>query len=419
MLDTYTRGNVRRLSPEAPVPILDVYQSKNLPGGAGNVAVNLRALGAEVIAVGRVGGDREGRLLKDLLEQEGVDTAGIFVEKEGITPLKNRFISDAQQLIRVDSERAAQLTDSMKEQVFAFIVDRASEIEVIAISDYGKGFLPKPFLQMVIDFANKEKIPTVVDPKGKDFSKYWGATLIKPNEKEAILASACSHDATLSRIAQSLFDQTHAEMVLITRSEKGLALFEKDQPPVEFPVKLREVKDVTGAGDTVLAVTTLLLASHLRLSQTLELANIAAGIAIERVGCASVSLSELAERLLEMNGLNKIFDENHLFVLKRALEGKKVTILGIQTEKGYFEIPFAQIQALSKKSSNERLVLYLMDSDPDNRYLEFLSSLGGVDFIVIGCESLARLIEKLGPDRAYTLNADRSAFFAIGCEING
>ena len=408
MLDTYTRGKVERVSPEAPVPILHVHQSHHLPGGAGNVALNLKALGAEVIAIGRVGDDREGSHLKRLLAEEGVNTTGIFIEKEGVTPVKNRLIADAQQLMRVDCECVTHISDAMEDQVFSFIVDKGSEIDVIAISDYGKGFLSNSLLERVIGFAKRLGIPTVVDPKGEDFSKYSGATLIKPNEKEAIIASKCFHSAPLNRIAETLFDQTKAEMLMITRSEKGIAFFEKGKECLEFSVQSKEVKDVTGAGDTVLAVTTLLLASHLDLKETLELANIAAGIAIEKVGCTSVSLSDLGERLLKANALNKIFDQKSLFVLKRVLEGKRVTVLRVESETHLSSSFFLQLQALSKKSSKERLILYFTHPGPEDACLSFLSSIGGIDFILIGCESSATLIENIDPDEGYTLSSDGS-----------
>lgn len=406
MLDTYTTGRVQRISPEAPVPILHVQKSEDLPGGTGNVVLNLIALGAEVIAVGRIGNDKEGLRLKQLLESEGVDTSGIFVQEGVSTPLKNRLIADAQQLIRVDHECVTPLSPVIEREVIEYIKEIMNQIEVIAISDYAKGFLTKSLLQTVIHLARERGVPTIVDPKGDDFTKYRGATMIKPNYKEAVAASQLPSDSTLDDIGVSLLTQTASEMIMVTRSEHGISLFERNQSRFDFPVKSKEVKDVTGAGDTVLAMTTMTFASGLNLKEGLELCNIAAGIAIERLGCVRVSLSELAERLLETNVSNKIFDENHLFALEQALEGKRLTILGINTQSGVSSRLFSHIQKLSKKSPDERLMIYLIDSDPDEDYLSLLSSLHEIDFIVIQSDSLTSLTERVHPDKVFTLNSD-------------
>ena len=402
MLDTYTTGRVERISPEAPVPILHVQKSEDLPGGAGNVVLNLKALGADVIAVGRVGADKEGERLKELLKEEGVDHRGVFVQDQVHTPLKNRLIADAQQLIRIDQECITPLSSKLEKQVLAFISDHLQECEVIAISDYAKGFLTRSFLLSLMSLAATHKIPTIVDPKGDDFSKYQGATLIKPNYKEAKAASKLNSDADLDAIGDSLLTHTSSEMVMITRSEQGITLFEKNKKRLDLPVKSREVKDVTGAGDTVLAVTTLAFASKLELKEGLELANVAAGIAIERLGCVRVSLSEIAERLLETNVSNKIFDERHLFALEQALHGKKLTILRIKTEEGISGALFSHIQKLSRQSDRERLMIYLVDSEDNEHTLSLLSSLHEVDFIVIQSDSLASLSERILPTQVYT-----------------
>jgi len=404
MLDTYTTGRVVRISPEAPVPILHVQKTEDLPGGAGNVVLNLKALGADVMAVGRVGDDKEGLRLRALLEEEGVDTCGIFCQKDVKTPLKNRLIADSQQLIRVDQECITPLSPELERKVISFITDHLEEFEVIAISDYAKGFLTKPLLEQIIALASKHGIPTLVDPKGDDFNKYRGATLIKPNYKEALAASNLNSDANLDAIGHTLLNQTDSEMIMITRSEDGITLFEKDRARCDFPVKSREVNDVTGAGDTVLAMTTMIFASELSLKEGLELSNVAAGIAIERLGCARVSLSDIAERLLEMNAENKIFDESHLFALEQTLQGKNLTILGINNEEGLSSALFSHIQEISKQSSDERLMIYLIDSDPDEHFISLLSSLQEVDFIVIQSDSLASLSERIHPSKVYTLD---------------
>jgi len=294
----------------------------------------------------------------------------------------------------------------LEEEVFEYVKAMISKVEVVAISDYAKGFLSESLLKRVIELAKSYQIPTIVDPKGNDFARYFGATLIKPNYKEALLASKCASDASLDEIGKELLSQTGSEMIMITRSEKGISLFERDQKRADFSVRTREVKDVTGAGDTVLAMVTMSFASKLQLHDGLELSNVAAGIAIERLGCVRVSLSQLAERLLETNISNKIFDENHLFALEHALLDKKLTILGINTEDRVSSALFSEIQKLSKRSDDERLMIYLIDSDPDEDFLSLLSSLHEVDFIVIQKDSLSSLIEKVHPERVLTLGKE-------------
>ena len=407
MLDTYTSGRVQRISPEAPVPILHVHASEDLPGGAGNVVLNLKALGADVIAVGRIGDDKEGLRLRHLLKEEGIDTSGIFVQEGVSTPLKNRLIAGGQQLIRVDQECVSPLSHTVEEQVMHFLSESVSDVEVIAISDYAKGFLTPSLLKLVIDLAREKGIPTIVDPKGDDFSKYQGATLIKPNFKEAVVASKLPSSSNLDQVGHALLSQTAADMIMVTRSEEGITLFDSNQKRFDFPVKkLREVKDVTGAGDTVLAMTTMTIASGLKLSEGLELSNVAAGIAIERLGCVRVSLNELAERLLEINVSNKVFEESHLFALEQALQGKKLTILGLSTEGGVSSSLFSHLQRLAKKSEEERLMIYLTDSAPDPDFISLLSSLHEVDFIVIQSDSLSNLTKKIHPENVYTLASD-------------
>ncbi|MCB1084771.1 MAG: HldE protein, partial [Chlamydiia bacterium] len=395
MLDTYTSGRVERISPEAPVPILHVKGSEDLPGGAGNVALNLKALGAEVICVGRIGDDKEGLRLKTLFEQEEIATDGIFVQKGIHTPLKNRLIAEGQQLIRVDQECCTPLSTEVEQEVLSYIKEAIRQVEVVAISDYAKGFLSLSLLKEVIALAKKEGIPILVDPKGDDFTKYFGATLIKPNFKEAVSAAKVSQASPLDLIGESLLNETGAEMIMVTRSEEGITLFHQDQKRLDFPVKSKEVKDVTGAGDTVLAMVAMSMGSNLPLSEGIHLSNVAASLAIERLGCVRVSLSDLAERLLEINVENKIFQEDHLFALEQALFNKKLTILGINSDDGVTNALFSHLQKLSKKSPDERLMIYL--SSANEGLLSLLSSLHEVDFIVLQSDSLSHLIEKIGP----------------------
>ncbi len=290
MLDVYTIGRVKRISPEAPVPVLCVSKEHSLPGGAGNTSLNLVALGMEVTAVGRVGDDPAGRELIQELKQERVDTSGIFVDQGYLTPQKNRMMADSQQIVRVDYEETTTLSSTLENQVIESLPQLMREIDLIAISDYAKGFLTPTLLEAVIELA---QVPVIVDPKGMDFSRYRGATIIKPNYGEALAAAGLGQEATLDEVAAKILEENVLDTLIVTRSKEGMSIFEKDGMRQDFPAVVHEVRDVTGAGDTVLAVLTAALANEISLAEAAQLSNVAAAIAIERTGCARVSLEDL------------------------------------------------------------------------------------------------------------------------------
>jgi len=343
MLDTYTHGKVKRISPEAPVSVLHVQREESRPGGAGNVSLNLVSLGAEVIAVGRVGSDSAGEQLKNALEMEGVDVDALFIQKDFKTPVKNRLIADAQQILRVDFEVITPVPTELEELAVQKLPALLSQVQIVAISDYGKGFLSRFLLKNLITLAKEHKIPVIVDPKGDDFSKYEGATVIKPNLVEAYAAAKLPLETPLDHVAHTLLKNCSADKLLVTRSEAGMSLFTKEGDHFDFPVRSKEVKDVTGAGDTVLAMISVAMANNLDIRYAAQLANIAAGIAIERIGCARISLSELANHLLKTDIDNKIFDEEHLFALQQALKGKRYSVLGLDSFQGMTTALFKSI----------------------------------------------------------------------------
>lgn len=407
MLDTYTTGKIRRISPEAPVSILHVQKEESLPGGAGNVALNLASLGAKVFAVGRIGFDNAGDVLKESLEKEGVNIEGLVYQKGFKTPVKNRLIADAQQVLRVDFETVAPLPHDVEERVANVILKHLEVVQIVAISDYGKGLLSNALLSKIISRAREKQIAVIVDPKGDDFSKYAGATIIKPNLSEAVSAAKLSPSACIENVAGSLLEKSKAEMVLITRSEAGMSLFSKTGGCIDFPVRSKEVKDVTGAGDTVLAMLSVALANHLDVKIAIQLSNIAAGLAIERLGCARINLSDLSERLLEFDIDNKIFDEEHLFALQQALKGRRYVVMGITSHEGMSTAVFKSIKKLSSKDTERKLIVYVMDNRPDEEFVSLLASLAEVDFIVLKCESLKNLCEIIHPHQVYVMEEGR------------
>lgn len=402
MLDTYTIGKARRISPEAPVAVVQVLREENRAGGAGNVILNLISLGSQVVAVGRIGNDPAGEMLSKALASENVDIRGIVVQNNISTPVKNRVIADNQQIVRVDYEQVIPIPEMLEQQVIEMLPSLLQGVDVVAISDYGKGFLSRTLLGALIEFARGKGIPIIADPKGNDFSKYSGSTIIKPNLSEVYAAAGASPDMDLEVIAQKVLHMVQAEVLMVTRSEAGISIYRRDGESQNFPVRVREVKDVTGAGDTVLATLSCAIASGLPLEQAVQLSNVAAGLAIERFGCARITLSDLARRLLESDVINKVFDDEHLFALKEALKGRKYSLLGLSTSEGMTTSAFASIRQLGRVE-NRDLLVYLLDSKPDPEFVSLLSSLHEVNFIIIQSENLCSLFEQIQPEEIYAL----------------
>ncbi len=407
MYDTYTTGKVRRISPEAPVPVLDVIRQEGRPGGAGNVVLNLISLGAQVVAIGRVGADIAGESIVKSLAAEGVNVDGLIVQTPYQTPVKNRLIADAQQVIRVDFEAITPIPENIEQTVVERLPLLLDGIDILAISDYGKGFLSPSLLMAVIDMAKARNIPVIVDPKGDDFTRYQGATVLKPNLQEAYAAAKMSHTASLEHVAEALFKKVNIDLLMITRSEAGISLFTREGERLDFPVRSKEVKDVTGAGDTVLAMVSVALGNRLEFADAAQLANIAAGIAIERLGCARINLSDLATRLLEFDVDNKVFDEDHLFALQQALKDKHYVVLGIHSTQGITTALFRSIRKLATRNTDNKLIVYVRDSDPDEEFISLLSSLDEVDFVVLKCESLKNLCEIIHPQEVFEIENNK------------
>ena len=294
MLDRYWHGATARISPEAPVPVVQVLGDELRAGGAGNVALNVASLGARARVVGLVGDDEAGRLLEDRLGERGVDCAFERVQ-DAPTITKLRVISRHQQLIRLDfEERFAAIHG---ERVLAALEAGLDGVDVLVLSDYAKGTLAD--VPALIALARARGVPVVVDPKGTDFSRYRGATIVKPNlsEFEAVVGH-CPDEATLIARGEALRAELDLEALLVTRGEQGVTLLQKGQPAHHQPTRALEVYDVTGAGDTVAATLALGLAAGGSMREAAVLANHAAGIVVGKVGTACVSAAELLDALV-------------------------------------------------------------------------------------------------------------------------
>ncbi len=404
LLDTYTMGRVKRISPEAPVPVMEAVAQESRPGGAGNVVLNLLALGGTVFAMGRIGTNFEAEQLKNHLSQS--DTSALFVEKGYNTPVKNRLIADHQQLLRIDFETLAPLSSALEEMCIKRLKTLLAQVQVVAISDYGKGFLTDRLIATTIKMAKEMGVPVVVDPKGNDFTKYRGASVIKPNLSEAYAAAKCPAQFSLDEVAKALLDLT--DTLLITRSEAGISIFKKNGARSDFPVRSKEVIDVTGAGDTVLAMVCLGIANGLDMECTAQLANIAASLSVERVGCVQVTLSQLAKRLWEYDSDTKIFDENHTFALHQILKDRLYSLLVLEKGQTMTTGLFRAIRQLASETGKE-LILYVRDSHPEDAFIHMLSSLQEVDYIILQTESLKNLCSAITPNGVYLLKQDKMA----------
>ncbi len=381
ILDTYTIGKARRISPEAPVAVVNVQKEEHRPGGAGNVLLNLLSMGCDVAVLSRVGFDSSGDLLLQVLKEEGVDVSGIIREKCYPTAVKNRIIAENQQIVRVDNESVDPLQAEAEQAVIASIPQMMKDVKVVAISDYGKGFLTSNVLKALIDYAKKHNIPVLTDPKGLDFSKYKNSTLIKPNLSEAYAAAGVPTNGDIEEVAKKLLDKIETDMLMVTRSEKGISLFNRKGDRQDFPVRAKEVKDVTGAGDTVLAMIASAIGSGLTMAEAAQLSNVAAGIAIERFGCARISLADLARELLQSDVTNKVFDVEHLFALEKAMEGRKYSTLKLSSKQGMSSAIYNQIR--NERQKGTEIVVHVTDNNPDPDFVNILSSLSEVNFVLL------------------------------------
>ncbi|MBF0386812.1 MAG: D-glycero-beta-D-manno-heptose-7-phosphate kinase [Candidatus Omnitrophica bacterium] len=317
ILDQYIKGTVDRISPEAPVPILLQQEEFYTPGGAANVANNLSSLGAKVTVVGRIGPDLEGELLKRVLKERKIRTAGIMSDSRVHTILKTRVVAHQQQVVRIDREKVVDDSDGWfyDEKIAPFIHKHFADLDGVIISDYGKGIVQPPLVDDLTALARQAGIPIVVDPKVEHLKFYGPVTSITPNRKEAENALRSLEPDTrkafgitqvrldsldaVKKAGVGLLNYLGIASLLITLGEDGMCLFEEGKVPLHIPTRAQEVFDVSGAGDTVIAVFALALAAGARKMDAADIANHAAGIVVAKIGAASVTIAELADSLRE------------------------------------------------------------------------------------------------------------------------
>ncbi|MCV3346625.1 D-glycero-beta-D-manno-heptose-7-phosphate kinase [Campylobacter lari] len=395
MVDHYIWCDCTRISPEAPVMVMKSQKEDKRLGGAGNVYANLKSLGAEVFALGLVGDDESGRFLKENLN------AKLLVEKDRKTPLKSRILSHSQQVLRLDDEN--DFDTKLEDEIIKEYKKIAKDYDAIILSDYAKGVLTSKVTKALIEYANTLNLPILIDPKGSDFSKYQNATLLTPNKKEATLALGVEKIDNLEKALKKLKDDLNLTYSIITLSEEGIALF--DEKLHIIPAKALEVYDVTGAGDSVIAMLAYALALKVDIAKACELANDAAAVVVAKVGSVSVSLEEI-KNLKKASFEDKIKSKEELVKL---IQGQKVVFTN-----GCFDIMhYGHIKYLEKaKKLGDILVVGLNSDESVKRLkgnsrpinLEFqracmLASMYFVDYVVIFDEDTPyELIEFLKPD---------------------
>ncbi|HBN26499.1 MAG TPA: D-glycero-beta-D-manno-heptose-7-phosphate kinase, partial [Desulfobacteraceae bacterium] len=299
MIDRYLWGTVDRISPEAPVQIVLVKDESVTLGGAGNVVNNLICLGAGVWVAGVTGKDDNGKLLSRKLNELGVDSQGIAWEEDRQTTVKTRIIAANQHVVRIDRESRKKINPSTEDYIKNFLKEKIPDVDLVLVSDYGKGLVTKDLMAEIIQKVKKYDKRVIVDPKGLDFSKYSSASLITPNKKEASHVSGIEilDDLTLNSAGLQILEKTDIGSLLITCGKDGMVMFERDKKPYKISAKARQVFDVSGAGDTVIAVLGLAIALGISLKSSAAIANTAAGLVVGKVGTATISQKELAGAL--------------------------------------------------------------------------------------------------------------------------
>ena len=397
MIDHYLWGSCERISPEAPVQVVAIEKETSVLGGAGNVVHNLSALGANIDVMSVVGDDDNAQELRTLLQALDLKDTHLYTQIGRHTSKKSRIIASQQQVVRYDKESTEDIAPDIQEKMLSTLVNTISSYDIVLLSDYGKGVLTTTFTQNIIALANKANVKVLVDPKGTDYSKYKGAYLLTPNKKEAMIASGISiDDAKSLQQAITLLQKTCQLCVsLITLSEDGIAIY--DDTLRVLPTVAREVYDVTGAGDTVLASLGFSLAVGYSIDNAVKFANLAAGVVVGKIGSATATLNEIIEY---ESSLNKSTSDSHIKTLDEVTllskelkkRGKKIVFTN-----GCFDIlHVGHVKYLEEAKSYGDVLILGLNSDESVRRLKgasrpvnteddrayILASLEAVDYVV-------------------------------------
>ena len=414
MIDHYFWGSCDRISPEAPVPIIKIDSDNCILGGAGNVINNLFALGASADIISVIGECDASIELKKLLSTINIDTSHLITQKDRFTSKKNRIIASQQQVVRFDRETTSEISTQSQNAIIKIFKNIINQYEVVLLSDYGKGIFTYDLTQSLIKIAKQHGIKLLVDPKGLDYSKYKGAYLLTPNKKEASEATniIIRDDKSLKKALISLKNKCNLKLSLITLSEDGIAIF--DDKLKTFPTLARQVFDVTGAGDTVLASLGYALSSDDNIEAAVNFANLASGVVVGKIGSSTASLNEIIEYESSLNKSSsyqhiKTCDEIRSIVNELKNKNRRIVFTN-----GCFDILHTgHVKYLEKSKSFGDILILGLNSDKSVRKLKglnrpinaqndrayILASLEVIDFVVIFDEDTPKkLIEIVKPD---------------------
>ena len=432
MIDHYLWGSCDRISPEAPVQVVNVKKESSVLGGAGNVINNLVTLGSIVDVISVIGNDSVANELKSLLEKIDVPTSNLVVENNRKTSKKSRLIASQQQVLRYDMESIDDINENSHKQIIQTLEKNIDKYSSIILSDYGKGVLTTNLTKEIIKIANKNNIKVLVDPKGKDYSKYKGSYTLTPNKKEAMEATNIDikDESSLIEALKSLKTQCELEVSLITLSEQGIAIFD-DELTIK-PTVAREVYDVTGAGDTVIASIAFALGNNLDIKDAIYFANLAAGVVVGKIGSATTTLDEIYEYEYSLHKSNstshiKTFDEIKTLSSKLHSQGKKIVFTNgcfdilhvghvkyLEVAKSYGDV---LILGLNADSSVKKLKgpTRPINTQDDRAYI--LASLESVDYVVIFEEETPYELIKLIKPHVLVKGGDYEGKEVVGQDI--
>ena len=432
MIDHYLWGSCDRISPEAPVQVVNVKKESSVLGGAGNVINNLVTLGSVVDVISVIGNDSVANELKSLLEKIDVPTSNLVVENNRKTSKKSRLIASQQQVLRYDMESIDDINENSHKQIIQTLEKNIDKYSSIILSDYGKGVLTTNLTKEIIKIANKNSIKVLVDPKGKDYSKYKGSYTLTPNKKEAMEATNIDikDENSLIEALKNLKMQCNLEVSLITLSEQGIAIFD-DELTIK-PTVAREVYDVTGAGDTVIASIAFALGNNLDIKDAIYFANLAAGVVVGKIGSATTTLDEIYEYEYSLHKSNstshiKTFDEIKTLSSKLHNQGKKIVFTNgcfdilhvghvkyLEVAKSYGDV---LILGLNADSSVKKLKgpTRPINTQDDRAYI--LASLESVDYVVIFEEETPYELIKLIKPHVLVKGGDYEGKEVVGKEI--
>jgi D-beta-D-heptose 7-phosphate kinase/D-beta-D-heptose 1-phosphate adenosyltransferase len=432
MIDHYLWGNCDRISPEAPVQIVNVKKESSVLGGAGNVINNLVALGSGVEVISVVGDDNVANELKNLLEKIGVKANNLVVEENRKTSKKSRLMASNQQVLRYDSESVDNICEKSCKEILEILEKKIKNFDAIILSDYKKGVLTNELTQSIIKLANKNSIKVLADPKGKDYSKYKGAYTLTPNKKEAMEATNIdiTDEKSLVEALKSLKLCCDLEVSLITLSEQGIAIF--DEELTTSPTVAREVFDVTGAGDTVIASITFALSCGLDIKKAIYFANLAAGVVVGKLGSATANLDEIYEYESSLHKSSssshiKTFCEIEKLAKKFHKTGKKIVFTN-----GCFDIlHVGHVKYLQEARSFGDVLILGLNADSSVRKLKgpsrpinnqedrayILASLESVDYVVIFEEETPYDLIKLIKPHVLVKGGDYEGKEVVGQDI--